>query len=168
MQREKGGSAGKQTLDGVDPDLLQLIGTLTADQQQSFMKVLSKASPGPPTKRSRQQLKPPAAGSLNTAPRPSKQQRTLPAPKAKDDGETAKDAGAVQPHLQRDTTGTFRIAYNYSSDIRQRTVDWIRTNCGMAYSRPIQEMWKSGEVEWTRDVPVPPSRTLANQSQFQM
>lgn len=162
MQHEKGGSAGKQTLDGVDPDLLQLIGTLTADQQQSFLKVLSKASAGPPKKGSRQQDKQPAAGSLNTAPRPSKKQRTQPAPKAESDGEHAKDAGAVEPHLQRDTTGTFRIAYNYSSDIRQRTVDWIRTNCGMAYSRPIQEMWKSGTVEWTRDVPVPPSRTLAN------
>ncbi len=156
MQHEKGGSAGKRTLDGVDPDLLQLIGTLTADQQQSFLQVLSKASAGPPKKGSRQQHKPPAAGLLNTAPCQSKQQRTLPAPKAESDGEQAKDAGAlaVEPHLQRDTTGTFRIAYNYSSDIRQRTVNWIRTNCGMAYSRPIQEMWKSGTVEWTRDVPA--------------
>jgi hypothetical protein len=102
VQHEKGGGAGKQTLDGVDPDLLQLIGTLTADQQQSFLKVLSKASAGPPKKGSRQQDKQPAAGSLNTAPRPSKKQRIQPAPKAESDGEHAKDAGAVEPHLQRD------------------------------------------------------------------
>jgi serine/threonine protein kinase len=163
MQNEKGSSLGKRTLEGVDPDLLQLIGTLTADQQQSFLKVLSKANTRLPTKRSRQQHKQPAVlGSLNTTLRPSRQQHTLPAPDTEDAGEQAKDAGAVEPHLQRDTTGTFRIAYNYSSDIRQRTVDWIRTNCGMAYSRPIQEMWKSGKEQWTRDVPVPPSRTLAN------
>ncbi len=158
----EGDGAGKHNLDGVVPELLELITTLSSDQQRSFLGILSKASVSQPKKRSRRQQREqqPAAGFLEAAPCQSKEQGTPTAPNAGVHGEKAKNVGIVETHLHRDTTGTFLIAFHYTNEIRQRTVDWIRTNCGMAYSRPVENMWLSGTEPWTRGLPVPSSVTL--------
>jgi hypothetical protein len=137
MQPREGDGAGKRNLDSVVPELLELITTLSADQQRSVLGILSKASVCPPKKRSRlqQREQQPAVGSLEAAPCQSKEHGTTTAPNAGVDCEKAKNAGIVETHLHRDTTGTFRIAFHYTSEIRQRTVDWIRTNCGQAASQ---------------------------------
>jgi hypothetical protein len=155
MQPREGDGAGKRNLDGVVPELMELITTLSADQQRSFLGILSKASVGPPKKRSRlQQVKQPAE-SLDP-PCKSKQQGTSTVPAAittnvgVGDVRAEVDSGTLAPHLHRDTTGTFRIAFHYSADVRQKTVAWIQANCGNAYSRPVINMWESGSQEWTR------------------
>jgi hypothetical protein len=62
----EGGSAGpdgvtaQQTLDGVAPGLLRLIGILSTEQQNAFLEILRGATIGHPKKRSKQQHKQPA------------------------------------------------------------------------------------------------------------
>ena len=79
-----------------------------------------------------------------------------------EDVQVKDDAGMLAPHLHRDTSGTYRTAFHFSSDVRQKTVAWILANCSSAYSRPVISMWNSGTQPWTIGLPVPPPTTLAN------
>jgi serine/threonine protein kinase len=164
-------SSAGQNLNNAIPELLALVGTLSPEQQKSFMGILGNVDLGQPTKRPRQQKKQPA-GSLDapclrkkrgsTTPAKMSVSFSTPAPNVGIDGEAAKDAGTLEPHLRRDTTGTFRTAFVHSPFIRQKTLEWIQANCATVYATPVQTMWLSGSEPWTRGAPVPTSRTLAN------
>ena len=128
------------------------------------MEVISQAAGGRPKKRSRRQQPNQPAESLDSLcqNKPPQDSSTVLAATTTNvgvgDAQTKFDSGT----LRKDTTGTFRIAFHYTYDVRQKTVEWIMANCGNAYTRPVTSMWQSGDQAWTKGLPVPPSTSLAN------
>ena len=128
------------------------------------MEVISQAAGGRPKKRSKRQQPIQPVESLDSPcqnKQPQDSSTVLAATTTNvgvGDAQTKFDSGT----LRKDTTGTFRIAFHYTYDVRQKTVEWIMANCGNAYTRPVTCMWQSGDQAWTKGLPVPPSTSLAN------
>ena len=167
MSADRAFSPGKAG-DGVVPELLELLGTLSAAQQKAIMGIMSQAADGRQKKRSRPQQPTQPAESLSDSRFRSKEQDSSTVRAATrtnvglGDVHAQVDSGTLAPHIHRDTTGTYRVAFHYTPEVRQKTVDWILAECGNAYTKPVMRMWESGSQEWTRGLPVPPSTTLAN------
>ncbi len=56
-----------------------------------------------------------------------------------------RDSGRAQsdpdPTFRKDTTGTCRVAYNWSPKIQKFTVDWIMCSGLLSYYKPLERMW---------------------------
>ena len=140
--------------DGVVPELLELLGTLSPAQQKAIMGIMSQGADGRQKKRSRPQQPAQPAEPLSDSRFQSKEQDS-PTVRAATrtnvgvgDVQAQVDSGTPAPHIHRDTSGTYRVAFHYSPEVRRKTVDWILTECGNAYTNPVMRMWASGSQDW--------------------
>jgi hypothetical protein len=139
--------------------LLGLLGGPTAVEPiKTSRGKVARAEPAvklPPTKKAR------CDSAYAPAKKASTATATTPATSTMKGYDEQRDSGRAQsdpdPTVRKDTTGTYRVAYNWSPKIQKFTVDWIMCSGLLSYYKPLERMWVEKSEPFTIGAPCPPA-----------
>ena len=182
----KSAPAGGDNVEGTrkrkpDAMLEHFVAVLSPEQKQQLLGLLGGPTADEPIKTSRRKaaraepaVKPPPTKKARRDPADAPAQRastataTTPATSTMEGCDEQRDSdvgvGRAQsdpdPTVRKDTTGTYRVAYNWPQKVQQLTVDWIIRSGLPSYYKPLERVWEARRETWTIGVPCPPATVV--------
>jgi hypothetical protein len=157
-----------------DAMLEHFVAVLSTEQKQQLLGLLGGPTAVEPIKTSRGKaasgesavkLPPKKKAKRESADVPAKRASAAtaitPAASTMEGNDEQRDSGRAQSDFDltvcKDTTGVYRVAYNWPPTVQKLMVDWIM-GCGRpSYYKPLERMWEAKSEPWTIGVPCPPA-----------